>query len=72
MECVKTIIALPGGLSTFLWLTPCPQSTLAAGNLLLRKQLAMFLERKAKPRRTDTPVRIALVLLPEVFSWSDA
>ena len=61
MEGVKTIIRLLGDLATFLWLFLRPQGSLAAGNLFLRKQLAMFQERKAKPRRPDTTIRIALV-----------
>jgi len=72
MEGVKTIITLLGDLAAFFWLTLRPQSTLAAENLFLRKQLAMFLERKAKPRRPDTPIRIALVLLSRLFNWRDA
>jgi hypothetical protein len=32
-------------------------SALAAENLFLRKQLAMFQERKVKPRRTDNATR---------------
>jgi hypothetical protein len=72
MEGVKTIITLLGDLATFFWLTLRPQSTLAAENLFLRKQLAMFQERKAKPRRPDTPIRIALVLLSRLFNWRDA
>ena len=32
----------------------------------------MFQERKAKPRRPDTPIRIALVLLSRLFNWRDA
>ena len=72
MEGVKTIISLLGDLATFLWLTLRPQSTLAAENLFLRKQLAMFQERKAKPRRPDTPIRITLVLLSRIFNWRDA
>jgi putative transposase len=72
MEGVKTIITLLGDLAAFFWLTLRPQSTLAAENLFLRKQLAMFQERKAKPRRPDTPIRIALVLLSRLFNWRDA
>ena len=72
MEGVKTIITLLGDLAAFFWLTLRPQSTLAAENLFLRKQLAMFQERKAKPRRPDTPIRIALVLLSRLFNWCDA
>jgi putative transposase len=72
MEGVKTIIALLGDLVTFFWLTLHPQSVLAAENLFLRKQLAMFQERKVKPHRPDTAIRIALVLLSRLFSWRDA
>jgi len=72
MEGIKTIISLLSDLATFFWLTLRPQSTLAAENLFLRKQLAMFQERKAKPRRPDTPIRITLVLLSRLFSWRDA
>ena len=72
MEGVKTIITLLCDLAAFFWLTLRPQSTLAAENLFLRKQLAMFQERKAKPRRPDTPIRIALVLLSRLFNWRDA
>ncbi len=72
MEGVKTIITLLGDLAAFFWLTLRPQSALAAENLFLRKQLAMFQERKAKPRRPDTPIRVALVLLSRLFNWRDA
>jgi len=72
MDGVKTIITLLGDLAAFFWLTLRPQSTLAAENLFLRKQLAMFQERKAKPRRPDTPIRISLALLSRLFNWRDA
>lgn len=72
MEGVKTIISLFGDLATFFWFTLRPQNALAAENLFLRKQLAMFQKRKAKPRRPDTPIRITLVLLSRLFSWRDA
>jgi putative transposase len=72
MKGVKTILILLGDLATFLWLTLRPQSALAAENLFLRKQLAMFQERKVKPHRPDTPIRIALVLLFRLCNWRDA
>jgi putative transposase len=72
MEGVKTIITLLGDLATFVWLSLRPQRALAAENLFLRKQLAMFKEGKAKPRRPDTPIRITLVLLSKLFKWRDA
>jgi hypothetical protein len=42
MDGVKTIIKLLGDLATFLGLVLRPQGALAAENLFLRKQLAMF------------------------------
>ena len=71
MEGIKTIITLLGNLATFVWLSLHPQRTLAAENLFLRKQLAMLQERNLKPRRPDTPIRIALVLLSRLFNWRD-
>jgi putative transposase len=56
----------------FLWLSLRPRSSLAAENLFLRKQLAIFQERKVSPRRPNTPIRIALVLLSRLFNWRDA
>jgi putative transposase len=67
-----TIISLLSDLATFLWLALRPQRTLAAENLFLCKQLAMFQERQAKPRRPDAPLRIALVLLSRLFNWRNA
>src|SRR5215469_699680 len=45
---------------------------LAAENLFLRKQLALFQERKMKPRRADDPSRLVMVMLGRLFSWRDA
>jgi hypothetical protein len=72
MDGAKIIIKLLGDLARFLWLSLRPQCSLAAENLFLHKQLALFKERNAKPRRPDTPIRIALVLLSRLFHWRDA
>jgi hypothetical protein len=37
----------------FIWLSLRPHCSLAAENLFLRKQLALYLERKVKPRRAS-------------------
>ena len=44
-------------------LSLAPRARLAAENLFLRKQLALFQERRAKPRRLDPATRVTLVLL---------
>jgi transposase InsO family protein len=69
---VRTIIKLMSDLATFIWLFLRPNGALAAENLFLRKQLAIYQERNLKPRRPDTSFRVALVLLSRLFDWRDA
>jgi putative transposase len=56
----------------YLGLCLRPSSTLAAENLFLRKQLALYQERPIKPRRATTATRIALVWLARWFDWRRA
>jgi putative transposase len=48
------------------------RTALAAENLFLRKQLALFRERQIKPRRASDPLRLTLVLLTRAFAWRAA
>src|SRR6266850_1386980 len=50
---------------------PPPSSASTAENLFLRKQLARYLERQIRPRRTDNASRIALVALSRLVEWRD-
>src|ERR1700686_1770357 len=45
------------------------RAQLAAENLFLRKQLAMYVERQVKPHRADDATRIALVALSWLIDW---
>jgi putative transposase len=54
----------------FIRLSLRPNSALAAENLFLRKQLALYLERKVKPRRASDATRLTLVLLSRRFAGS--
>src|SRR5918996_6135163 len=45
---------------------------LAAENLFLRKQLALFQERKVKPQRADNATRWMMATLSRMFAWRDA
>ena len=45
------------------------RAQLAAENLFLRKQLALYLERRVKPRRADDATRITLVALSRIVAW---
>jgi transposase InsO family protein len=42
---------------------------LAAKNLFLRKQLALYLERQVKPRRADDATRLTLIALSRLIDW---
>ena len=48
------------------------RGALAAENLFLRKQLALFQERKVKPRRADASTRWIMATLSQMFPWRDA
>jgi hypothetical protein len=41
----------------------------AAKNLFLRNQLALYQERRTKPRRPDPATRVALVVLSRLLDW---
>ncbi len=45
---------------------------LRAENLFLRKQLALYVERNAKPRRASDAIRLVLALLSQLFAWREA
>src|SRR5437762_3531035 len=44
-------------------------SAIRADDLVLRKQLASFLERGIKPRRVDHATRVSLALFTRLFDW---
>ena len=46
-----------------------PTRAVAAENLFLRRQLAMYVERGVKPRRPDVATRVSLALLSRLFDW---
>src|ERR1700681_3844268 len=47
-------------------------SAIRAENLVLRKQLARYIERGIKPRRVDHASRVSLALFTRMFDWRDA
>jgi len=46
-----------------------PTRVVAAENLFLRRQLAMYVERGVKLRRPDVATRVSLALLSRLFDW---
>jgi putative transposase len=65
----STVRRLLRDLGTFVWLGLMSRARLAAKNLFLRKQLALFHERHTKPRRPDPATRVTLVLLARLLDW---
>src|SRR4029453_19215858 len=55
---VRTILRLVGDVLQFVSEAARWHAQLAAENLFLRKQLALYLERRVKPRRADDATRI--------------
>jgi hypothetical protein len=47
-------------------------AALKAENIFLRKQLALYLEREAKPRRATGATRLSMVLFSRLFAWQNA
>ena len=47
-------------------------SAIRADDLVLRKQLASYIERGIKPRRVDHATRVSLALFTRLFDWRDA
>src|SRR2546425_929521 len=57
---------------TFFHLCLRSPAALAAENLFLRKQLTLYIERKAKPRRATDSIRFRLARLSRFFNWQNA
>jgi putative transposase len=68
----RTVFAVFLDALTFLKLCFRPTTTIAAENLFLRKQLGLFIERKAKPRRATDAIRFTLARLSRLFAWRTA
>jgi putative transposase len=66
------LLTLLGDAARFLWLCLHPPAELAAENLFLRKQLALYREHGIKPRCAPNTTRIVLVWLSRWFDWRQA
>jgi putative transposase len=65
----STIRRLLCDVVTLTGLALTPRVQLAAENLFLRKQLALYQECCVKPRRPDPATRLTLVLLSRLLEW---
>ncbi len=69
---ISTLFMLLADTMRFLQLCLRPSPALAAENLFLRKQLALYQERHVKPRRATNATRLTLVWLARWFDWRQA
>jgi putative transposase len=72
MQCAYTLLTLLGDATRFLRLSLRSPVALAAENLFLRKQLALYQERHIKPRRATNAARLTLMWLARWFDWRAA
>src|SRR5215831_12464388 len=68
-HCFRTIVPVVIDLIRLAVFTAHSRRALAAENLFLRKQLALFQERKVKPRRANDSARLLMVILSRMFPW---
>jgi len=71
-QSLTTLSSIARDLVHLLVLVSRSRRALAAENLFLRKQLALFQERKVKPHRADDSTRLIMVILGRLFAWRDA
>ena len=71
-HCFRTILPVLVDLLHLAVIVGHSRRSLAAENLFLRKQLALFQERKVKPRRADDATRWMMVTLSHLFPWRGA
>jgi hypothetical protein len=68
----RIVVQLLADLAGLVVLLLAPRRSVAAENLFLRRQLALYLERGAKPRRVEAATRVSLAVLSRLFDWRDA
>ena len=66
---LQTILAVTRDLALLVSSAMRSRAQLAAENLFLRKQLALYQERRVKPRRADDVTRIILAGLSRLLEW---
>jgi hypothetical protein len=71
-HCFRMLSLVTFNLIRLAVLSAHSRRALAAESLFLRKQLALFQERKVKPRRADDSTRWTMATLSRMFNWRDA
>src|SRR5262249_12633257 len=65
----RTLLSIVADIVRFVGEAVRPHAQVAAENLFLKKQLALYVEHQVKPRRADDATRIVLVALSRLFEW---
>ena len=71
-HCFRTVSLVVFDLVRLAFLAVRPRAALAAENLFLWKQLALFQERRVKPHRAEDATRWMMATLSRTFQWRDA
>jgi putative transposase len=72
LRMLRTAAGVFVDLLTFFRLILRTPPAVAAENLFLRKQLALYVERKARPHRASDAARLTMTQLSKFFRWLDA
>ena len=72
MHSLRTLSSVAFDLICLVVLVSRSRRALAAENLFLRKQFALFQERNVKPHRAPDSTRLVMVILGRMFSWRGA
>jgi putative transposase len=66
---LRTILAVTRDVASLVSSAMRSRAQLAAENLFLRKQLALYQERRVKPRRADDATRLILAGVSRFVEW---
>ena len=69
LQLARTIVGVASDVLRLVVSFLRPSSAIRAENLVLRKQLASYIERGIKPRRLDHATRVSLALFTRMFDW---
>ncbi len=72
MSVASLLLSLLCDAVTYVWSLFRPSESLAAENLFLRKQLALYQERKSSRKPTNPATRFTMAVLSKRFDWQDA
>ena len=72
LQLARAIVGIVSDVLSLLALSVRSAGAIRAENLVLRIQLARYVERGIKPRRVDHATRVSLALFSRLFDWRDA